>query len=244
MNPPYIAGRLSPVEMPIQTVWRRTGGSEHDTSVRALETSAREGALSVEITQQEGSCIAILTARYPGASPGSPPGDEDDLGDNVETVEIDFAEVTFPIHQNPTFIGITTANVITMEASLASSDANTQTAGSVEYRYYDLRSRKTESYEVAIPFVTWTRTVGLDYNTSMDLANVGAIFSTGNLAGSIGAPILFDIPTGNVGVLTGGEYTAGWKKGGRFTYVSDGKVQLVLTARYGLWANDLYTFIS
>lgn len=248
MNPPYIAGRTNPVEMPIQSIWRRTGGWEHERrwwgladAVKSMEAKALEGAISVEYTQQEGSCIAILTARYPGASPSSPTGT--DPGDNVETVEIDFAEVTFPISQNPTFIGISTADILAMEALLATNAANSQTAASAKYRYYDLRSRKTESYEVSLPHVTWTRTVGLDYNTSLDLANVGSIFSTGSLAGSIGAPVLFTIPTGNVGIITGTSHTAGWKKGGRFTFISDGKVQLVLTARYGLWANDLYTFI-
>lgn len=248
MNPPYMAGALSPREQPVQTIYRRTGGTEHERrwwgyceSVKAMEAYARNNAISVEYTQAPGSVIGILTARYMG-EPGS--GGEGTEEDAEETMEIEYSEQTFPIHQNPTFIEIPTASIITMEASLQSNAANTQTDGSAAYKYYDLRSRKTESYEVSLPVVTWTRTVGLGYNVTLDLANVGGIFSTAVLAGSIGAPILFSIPTGNVGVTTGTGYTAGWKKGGRFSFVSDGKVQLILTARYGLWSNDLYTFVA
>ncbi len=239
----YIAGRTSAVEMPLQTIWHRINGQEYERRwwgeagrVRKLEIGARAGAISVEFTQSPGSALATLTARYSGVISGQ------ELP--IETVEIDFTDQPFPLHQNPTFIGISDADVLSMEDNIQKHEANTQTEGTTKHAYYELRSRGVDNYRVKLPVVTWTRTVGVGYHTTYDLSQVGSIFSTANLAGSIGAPILFYIPTGNVGIVgDGGNYTAGWMKDARVSMTGDGKAQIVLIAEYGLWeTGSLYEF--
>src|SRR5687767_15966728 len=95
-----IHGRAGPFEMPIQSIWSRTNGQEYERrwwgpadAVRKLQLAARIGATSVEFSQSPGSALAILTARYSGVIAG------DEIA--TETVEIDFTDQTFPIHQNP-----------------------------------------------------------------------------------------------------------------------------------------------
>lgn len=235
-----IAGKQGPVELPIQSVWHRIHGQEYERrwwgpagAVQKMIVSARVGAISVEFTQQPGSAIGILTARYGGVIAG------DEVA--LETVDIAFRDETFPVHQNPTFISIADSRIRLLDK--AAEDSSTSVPNNaLEFRYYDLRQRGVESYRTKLPTVIWTRTVGIGYSRSYDMEGTGKIFSTANLAGSIGAPVIFTIPTGNVGVTSSGDYTAGWMKDAQVRNTGDGKVQVVLSAEYGLWANDLYTF--
>lgn len=265
---PRIAGNPEPIEMGIQSVWRKTGGREYErrwwglaSEIRAFEQGIRApagpgrtpppnplgGAIEVSISQSPGSAIAILTARFNGTLDQA--NGEPEIA--IETMEIAFKDETFPLHQNPGFIDIPTSQIKALDVE-AKTDAPDEAVGvnhvaqnASEGAYLQYRMRGVESYRVKLPHVTWTRTVGEGYNAALDLADTGAIFSTGDLASSIGAPILFSIPTGNVGVESSGvsPFTAGWMKGAQLTYVSDGRIQMILTAEYGLWANDVYVFV-
>jgi hypothetical protein len=237
-----VAGKISAVEMPMQHIWHRINGQEYERrwwglagAVQKMMTSARVGAMSVEYTQAPGSPIGILTARYAGALAG------DQIA--LETVDIAFRDETFPIDMNPTYISLSDDRVLALKKAAEESNTGAPT-NALEFAYYDHIQRGTTEYRTKLPTVTWTRTVGSGYSRSFDMNGVGSIFSTANLAGSIGAPVIFTIPTGNVGVTNGDGFTAGWMKDAQIRSTGDGKVQIVLAAEYGLWANDLYTFAT
>lgn len=229
--------------MPLRSVWRLVGGSEYErrwwgtaADVEALLPSLRTGATEVSFDQSPGSAIAIATVRYPGV--------QDFNEVTSEVMVVAFTDQGFPLHQNPTFIGIPSADIQTMEESLKTGAANTQTAASAAFRYYALRSRGVETYRAKLPAVTWQRIVGNNYPTALDIADVGTIFSTDQIVDQLGAPVLWAIPPANVGVSQGDAslFTAGWMKDCEVGYTADGQNQLIIRAEFGLWANDAYTF--
>lgn len=241
-----LAGRAGLHEMPLRTIWRRVGGMEYERTwwgpMATLEKSFRNitvGATEVQLQCAPGSAVGTITARYAGVLSGT------ELP--IEVIDIQFADQTFPLCQNPSFINIDTASIIDLDEHAQNhEDIEITDTTLPDWQYFQLKVRGVDSYRVKMPTVVWTRTVSIDYPVALDLENTGAIFSTGNLAGSIGAPILFNIPTGNVGVEdpASGLFTAGWLKGAQATNSSDGKIQIVLTAEYGLWATQAYEFIS
>lgn len=228
--------------MPIQTVWRRIGGFEYERrwwgpadEVRKLELQARSGAIEVGFTQSPGSIVGILSARYAGTI----------VGDEVaeETLTINFNDETIPIHRNPTFIDIPVSRIAALNKAATDNDSSvpSQTDGGIELEYWSCKVEGDDSYLCALPHVTWVRTVSENYSRDLDLANVGAIFSTDALVSAIGDPILFEIPTGNVGVREADGWTAGWRKMASTDISSDGKVILTITGTFGLWRDSLYT---
>jgi len=58
----------------------------------------------------------------------------------------------------------------------------------------------------------------------------------------MGAPVLFDLPTSNVGIDddTAGDYILGWLKDAEIDYTGDGKIVMRITFEYGLWRATLY----
>lgn len=241
-GPPYIAGRLGPRELPIQSVWRRLGGFEYERrwwgpadEVRKLEFLARNGAIEVGFTQSPGSSIGILSARYAGVIAG------DEIAE--ETMEINFNDESIPIHRNPTFIDISVSRIAALNKAATDNDSSvpSQTDGGIELEYWSCKVEGDDSYLCALPHVTWTRTVSENYSRDLDLGNVGAIFTTEALVDAMGAPILFSVPTGNVGVRESDGWTAGWRKLASTEITSEGKVNLVITGTFGLWRNSLYT---
>lgn len=242
-----IAGNPSPIELPLRSVWNLTGGASHERrwwgqadAVKAMINSAiAGGAIDVTFDQDRNSPIGILTAKYSGTGPGSVAPTE-----STETVDFDETDTTISWDRNPTFISLSTAKVQEIEKAISEKKAtNPYTAGTLEYRAFELRRRGTDSYRAVLPVVVWNRTVGPKYPAISDLDNCGKIFSTTNLAYSIGAPLLFRIPTGNVGISSDNStgFTAGWMKTGKVTS-SNGQSQITLRAEYGLWENELYQF--
>lgn len=248
-----MAGEPGAREKRVRQIWSRTNGASyqriwwgpHDdveavfNNRTTVDSAGVEGA---ELTPIDGSPISILTVTYSGwlVTGGG-------RNEASETISISYSDQTVPLNQNPTFNDITTATIQDLESKLSNHDANPYSdTTSAEYKYYALRSRKVDNYRVKLPHVVWRRSVPADYPTAADLENIGAIFSTGDLAGSIGAPILFTIPTGNVGISEDDEglFTPGWLKDGSVDWQADGKAELILTAEFGLWANDAYYFVS
>lgn len=247
-GPPYIAGSSSPVEQPIRSVWSRSGATHErrwwgeGRAVKLMQNSAIVGnALEVSFDQAPGSAIGILTAKYAGIGPGSGTGGGTEA---VETVDIQYTDATFPMHQNPTFIGLSTDKVQEIEKKTADKAPNTYTVGTLEYELYELRRRGVDSYRVQLPVVVWNRMAGPSYPAIADMDDVGKIFSTGALAWSIGVPMLFRVPTGNIGISAGDAsiFRAGWMKTGQVSSASDGMSQITLRAEYGLWAIRAYQF--
>lgn len=242
MSQLIVAGRLGAREMPLRSVWRRVGGSEYErrwwgpiADVEALLPGLRAGASEVTFDPIQGSPIAVASVRYAGVQ------DFAELTSEVMTIE--FSDQTFPVSQNPTFINLTSNLIKDLEELLKTGADNPYSDTESEaYRYYELRSRQIESYRAQLPIVTWTRVVGPNYPTSLDLADVGQIFNTDQMVSQLGAPVLWDVPTGNVGVDEDdyGMFTAGWLKTCSAGFTADGQVQLVIRGEFGLWAQDLY----
>jgi hypothetical protein len=258
-----IAGNPAPQQMPTRMTARRIGGRDYEQrwhgeaeAVRTYyEVLVASGADEVTYDQAPGSAVAMVSARYSGTY-----GEPNEQA--VETMEIDFADVTFPIHQNPSFVGLSTQSIRLLEDAIKNEtgrdevlasmidligEAATDNGTGSHGDYWDTRARGIESYRVFVPVVVWTRTVSAQYPAGLELDNVGSIFSTAALSSAMGTPILFSIPTGNVGIAAGGsapQFYAGWLKTGRVSLQSDGKIQLVLKGEYGLWAGNLYTIVS
>lgn len=259
-SPLVIAGNPTPREMPMRSVWRKAGGAEYErrwwgasASVLAMLNSikADPNVLDVNYDQSQNSAIGMITARYSGTGPGAP---NNSLTESTETVELSFNTQTFPIHQSPSFINITDDHIIDLEDAATSrprkkSVLNNTWITAVERSYFWHRAKGIESYYVELPVVVWNRTVGPNYPATADLLNVGYIFSSGALAWSIGVPV-YQLPTGNVGVQSKNvpgdptAFTAGWRKTGNVSAVSNGQMQITLRAEFGLWSNDLYQFAS
>ena len=232
--------------MPVQTIWRRLGGSEYERrwwgpsdAVRALQSfAASTGASEVTVTQSPGSSIAILSARYQGVLSGQETA--------VETMAIKFSDETVPIHRNPTFIGISDARIAALDK--AAQDQNTgvpsQDDGGIEFEYYDCKSRGEDSYICKLPHVVWNRSVSENFSTAIDISGVGKVLSTSRMVAALGAPVLFSIPTGNVGVRESSGWTAGWLVDAEVDYTSDGKLSLMIKGDFGLYRNSLYTIVS
>ncbi len=243
MIDPIIAGEPGAREMPIRTVWRVTDGHSYERrwwgpagAVKALQngkSNILSGAVAVVFDQQPGSPIAILTVSYTGQPSGTPEAAV------TETMEVEFSDQTVKIHRNPSFIGIPTADIARMEELLKDRTANAESDPDM-LAYYNLRLRDVESYRIKMPVVTWTRVVGAQYPSELDLQLAGYLLTTADLVDTVGAPVLWSIPTGNVGVEAGGDYIEGWFMDARAGYSGDGKIQMTIRGEFGIWENSLY----
>ncbi len=110
-----------------------------------------------------------------------------------------------------------------------------------ELEYYYCKQMGHDSFRAKLAVVNYSRTVSANYNTSLDLAGVGAIYSTLEASEEMGAPVLFDIPASNVGIIadTAAAYELGWLKDAELDYTGDGKLIMRVTFEYGLWRKSL-----
>lgn len=262
-SPIVIAGNPTPIEMGIRSIWRKTGGAEYErrwwgaaASVYAMLNSIKSDPNVTEVSfeQSQNSAIGMITAKYAGTGPG---GGSGGIAEATETVELSFNSQTFPLHYNPTFINIPDEHLVVLDDAATARPKRTGVLterfsdnlfpNEAEILYFWYRAKGVESYYVELPVVVWNRTVGPNYPATADLLNVGMIFDSGALAWSIGVPV-YQLPTGNVGVQSKQalgdktQFTAGWRKTGNVSAVSNGQMQITLRAEFGLWANGVYVF--
>lgn len=243
---PIVSGNPEPIEQSYRSTISRTNGVEVERTWRGTYEACKAmeqaiyalGASTVVCERVDGSAMGILRAVFSSAQNGGDPGAVAE-----STIELSFSDVTWPIHRNPTFIGISAARVqalnkeVEKESPSAPSDAT-------ELSYYNLKLRGVDEYRAKMPVVSLTRTVSVNYHTALVVADTGTIFSTAAVSNFIDNPILFTVPTGNVGVLEASGFTAGWMQDTRVSFTSSGSVQLAETYEFGLWENALYTFGS
>lgn len=190
------------------------------------------GATEIDAHQAEGSATARLTARFPFSRFGQAEVAE-------STLEIQFQDVTFPIAQNPTFIGLTSQEVKYIETVFENGE-DVLGLPALLQSYLDLRRRGVDSYRAKLPVVTLTQTVSQNFPTALVVADTGKIFATDEVVKAVGSSILFAIPDANVGVVSGGGFSPGWMADTQVSAISGGKVQLIARFEYGLWADALY----
>lgn len=222
------------IELPIRSVTRLVGGNEYERRWWGLAASVMAfvpPGVPTENTfdQQPGSAVGIRTATYAG----KPNEDEEQA---VETMTVRFNDVTFPIAQNPSFIDISEDRIKALnDGGAAGAEPEPEYAACIQ--------REITSYRAKLPVVTWNRTVSVNYGAALDLAGVGAIWTTGDVVDEVGDTVLFDIPTENVGIrdeTTGDGYHLGWLKDCTLDYTGDGKILMSITFEYGLWRASLY----
>jgi hypothetical protein len=244
MSTPIIHGTEAPIPRPVETSWSRRGGWEFIHSwtgaadaVRAMEAALRaNGAIQVVVRQNPDSALATITAHYASAQTGEPEEME-------ETLDIDFADETFPINVNPAFINITDARIAVLDEKGADSkvDIDTYTSDPTERYYMRLVRRKETSYRVDLPVLTYIRNVPETSVSRINCGNNGLIYTPAEVADAIAAPIVFTIPSANVGIAAGSRYVIGYKFKGRVEFTSNGRVNLIERYVFGRYDAVLYT---
>lgn len=231
-------GNPAPIEQGFHVTWDRLSGRKvtrtfegSPVAIAYLEDPARNsGATDVQLSQQAGSAKATLTASY---------------GDPLQveiTRIIRFNDVTFPIHQNPTYIGISTARIKAVNDESEKSSPDTSGFTATELSYYNLIARGVKDYRVKLPIVTYTRVVPFNSPETISTGTPGTVYTPAQVSNAVGDAILFSIPTGNVGVTANSDFTAGYLFDVEVDLLANGNWQLIETFEYGLWANNLYVF--
>jgi hypothetical protein len=238
-----IAGTVAPIPNPVETVWRKRGGSEfiHSwtgvaESVRAMEAALRaSGSIEVSVTQQPGSALATIRAHYATEQTGEP----EQIN---ETLTIDFVDETFPINVHPAFVNIADDVIQYLEerAKDTTVTIDDSVADATGQYYMRLVRRSETSYRAALPVITYTRNVADTTDATLDAEDIGKIYSKEDVASFIAAPIIFAIPDANVGIAAGGHYQVGYRFFCQMEFDASGRINLIEKYTYGRYEEVLY----
>lgn len=241
MSGAIIAGNPEPIESGFSfTIRKGVGGrervrtftGERDSVLARVNSLLAEGAIEVTATQQPGSALASVSARFGQIEDSEPEVAE-------ETLTIRFNDVPIPIHRHPSFVAITDRRIKQLNELANEKDATPPT-DATELIYFNLKLRGVDSYKAKLPVVTYVRTVSPSYADGLDLGNVGKIHTTDQVVGLVSSPILFSIPQNTIAVSSGGNYLVGWQLDASLDRLANGNFQITEVYEFGVWEDDLY----
>ncbi len=265
MIPPNIraAGTKGVIEGQIASSFSRINGNSFRRTWRGLFSDldlkrqwamSQRGWTDVTLEPVNDGVLGILSATFTGPYNGA-------TETPLETLDLDFQELNGSIFKNPYFVSISGNRIKAIERCIAlAKDPNSKTAqvtaktdeegvtvnggpggDPLELDAFNLKLLGVDEYTWENPILTYTRTVSPSFPTPLVIQDVGTVWSSNAVANYLEAKaVLFAIPavSNNIGAPT--NFTLGWKKTAKLSFVSNGNCQLVEKFIYGAWSDFLY----
>lgn len=230
--------------------FRRTWRGLYDSlKLKQAWAATQPGWTEVTLEPTNDGVTGLLSATYTGPAVGGT------IEIPVETLDLDFQEISGSIFKNPTFVSLDGEKIKAIERVIAvARDPNSKPGsvadkkveediipGSRSEAAIDLKMTGVDEYTWRVPVLTYTRTVSPQFPTPMVIADVGTVWSSGDVANYLEAKaVLFAIPqvSNNIGAPTG--FTLGWMKDAKLSFISNGNCQLVEKFIYSAFSDHLY----
>lgn len=253
-SPLIVAGRVGAREVAISSTRSRDGNDIVRTvtglaeDVFALEASTYfDGASSVNVTQQVGSCLATMTARYAFTSISDEGGEP---GQNiVEELSSQYSNVPIPIKQHSYFSNLNIDGIITIDNAIDSNSdfpaGGDGLNGDTKWEeYYLLRQMGVNEFEAKLPSVRYTIRCSPIYSGILETSKVGKVFTKEQMLARVSAPKFFDVtePSGVFNANAYGYFYPGWRMDATVSLDNDGRGILEEVYTWGQFAKQLYSF--